>query len=440
MNTTLLKYMSAVSLLAVLTMPVRLVAQEQSATQEKKPKTARYTVIDLGVVGGTPGQPYVIRNNGLVSGAAAIADGNMHAVLWYKGQMIDIGTPGLGGPNSAAFGINERGQAVGQAETSATDAEDFCGFNAYGFPSSTACLPFLWQYGRMTQLPTLGGDNGYANMINNRGVVGGIAETGAMDQTPGCPVHQFEAVTWKNGVIHELPPYPGDSDGVAAQVNDKGQVVGASGTCGPFNPDTGLYLVENHALLWENGAPTDLGNLGGEGGLAGNHACAINNQGHVVGHSELLNNTTFHGFLWTREAGMQDLGTLPGDFASLALGINDGGVVVGQSIGPGFSTFRAFLWEKGMMTDLNTLVAVNPGNLYLLLGESINSSMEIIGLAVDGAGLFHGFLAIPRPSEADSESGSQGVISPMVLSDDARKLLQQQLRFRRFGARPTGPQ
>jgi probable HAF family extracellular repeat protein len=358
----------------------------------------RYNVFDLGVVGNPPAGPYIIRNNGLISGAAATPDGSsMHAVLWYKGRKIDIGKPGLGGPNSAAFGVNEFGQTVGQAETSRPNAEDFCGFNAYGFASSTACRPFLWQDGVMTKLPTLGGHNGFANSINNRGVVAGIAETDATDPTPGCPVHQFEPVVWERGRIHSLPPYSGDSDGVAAQVNDKGQVVGASGTCGSFNPNTGLYLVENHALLWENGVATDLGNLGGEGGLAGNHACALNNQGQVVGHSDLPNDASFHGFLWTRETGMKDLGTLSGDFASLALGINDGGVVVGASIGPAFSTFRAVLWEKGTVTDLNTLVDANPKNLYLVQGESINSRGEIIGLAVDGAALPHGFLAIPRP-------------------------------------------
>jgi probable HAF family extracellular repeat protein len=358
----------------------------------------RYNVFDLGVVGNPPAGPYIIRNNGLISGAAATPDGSsMHAVLWYKGWKIDIGTPGLGGQNSAAFGVNEFGQTVGQAETSRPNAEDFCGFNAYGFASSTACRPFLWQDGVMTKLPTLGGHNGFANSINNRGVVAGIAETDATDPTPGCPVHQFEPVVWERGRIHSLPPYSGDSDGVAAQVNDKGQVVGASGTCGSFNPNTGLYLVENHALLWENGVATDLGNLGGEGGLAGNHACALNNHGQVVGHSDLPNDASFHGFLWTRETGMKDLGTLSGDFASLALGINDGGVVVGASIGPAFSTFRAVLWEKGTVTDLNTLVDANPKNLYLVQGESINSRGEIIGLAVDGAALPHGFLAIPRP-------------------------------------------
>src|ERR1700680_447917 len=81
-------------------------------------ESPRYTVTDLGPVGGPPGQPFVIRNNGLISGAAAIAGGAMHAVLWSRGLKIDLGTPGLGGANSVAFGVNERGQAVGQAETS----------------------------------------------------------------------------------------------------------------------------------------------------------------------------------------------------------------------------------------------------------------------------------------------------------------------------------
>src|ERR1700730_11840976 len=141
-----------------------------------EPTRSRYDVIALGPVGGPPGQPYVITNNGLVGGST-MSNGRMHAVLWYKGRKMDIGTHGLGGPNSAAFGVNERGQAVGQAQTSVPNSEDFCGFNAYGLsPSATACLPFLWQYGVMTKLPTLGGANGAAIMINNRGEVVGYAE------------------------------------------------------------------------------------------------------------------------------------------------------------------------------------------------------------------------------------------------------------------------
>ena len=369
-------------------------AQEQSATQGRESAPARYTVIDLGIVGNPPAQPYLITNNGLISGGAATPGGNLHAALWFEGARFDIGTTGLGGPNNIAYGVNRFGQTVGAAETSVTDAEDFCGFNAYGFPSASACRPFFWQEGVMTALPTLGGENGFANMVNHQGQVAGLAETAKKDPTSGCPVHRFAPVVWANGKVYALPTAPGDSDGVAASINDRGEVAGASGTCAPFNPNSGLYLNENHALVWKNGKATDLGNLGPNGlPGAGNHACAINNRGEAVGHVTSKASTV--AFVWSREKGLKGLGTLDGDLASLALGLNDDGLVVGQSIGQEFSTFRAFLWEKGTMTDLNTLVVANPAKLYLLLGVSINASKEITGLAVDGNGAFHGYLATP---------------------------------------------
>jgi hypothetical protein len=68
----------------------------------------RYTVTDLGPVGPAPGQPYFITNDGLVSGAVDTPNGTVHAMLWFKRLKLDIGTPGLGGPNNAAFGVNER--------------------------------------------------------------------------------------------------------------------------------------------------------------------------------------------------------------------------------------------------------------------------------------------------------------------------------------------
>jgi len=92
---------------------------------------------------------------------------------------------------------------------------------------------------------------------------------------------------------------------------------------------------------------------------------------------------------------MQNLGTLSGDFASLAIGINDGGEVVGLSLDGNFNA-RAFLWEKGVMTDLNSLIASNPSGLKLQVASSINSSGEIIGVAQNGAGETRGFLATPH--------------------------------------------
>jgi probable HAF family extracellular repeat protein len=283
----------------------------------------------------------------------------------------------------------------------------------------------------MTTFPTLGGANGVANLINHRGEAVGFAENQIHD--PACPVAQFKPVIWANGKIQELPTFPGDPDGGAFGINNHGQVVGSSGTCATtFNPNSQLYLVPVHALLWQDGTVIDLGSFGGDGGFAGNHACAINNHGQVVGHSDLKDNTTTHAFLWTKETGMRDLGTVYGDFASLALGINDKGEVVGVSLDANFSP-RAFLWENGVPVDLNTLIPANSG-LHLQLAESINSRGEIIGYAQTGSGEIRGFLATPRHSEDDSESAApaaQGVTSPMVLPEDARKLLRWQLIMRR---------
>ena len=133
---------------------------------------------------------------------------------------------------------------------------------------------------------------------------------------------------------------------------------------------------------------------------------------------------------------MQDLGTLSGDVASLSISINDAGLVVGASLDANFN-LRAFLWEKGVMTDLNTRIA-GDSPLYLLTGCSINSRGEITGLGQTSTGEIHTYLATPTHRVASSENTSQGMISPRVLSDDARKLLQQQLRFGRSGARFIG--
>ena len=121
------------------------------------------------------------------------------------------------------------------------------------------------------------------------------------------------------------------------------------------------------AVLWTSAGLTDLGTLPGD---TSSVAFAINNHGQIVGHSELANNTTFHGFLWTRENGMRDLDTLPHDAASLALGINDKGEVVGASLDANFNP-RAVIWGNDAMTDLNTLIPANSGLRLLLAYLSV---------------------------------------------------------------------
>jgi probable HAF family extracellular repeat protein len=382
-----------VSLLAALAMPSLLGAQA------KLPGHVRYTVIDLGPVGPPPGQAFSITQNTLVSGAAAVPGGAIHAVLWLKNFKFDIGKRGLGGTNSIAFGANVWGQVVGLAETSKADpnGEDFCGFAAQGFPSSSgSCLPYLWQLGVMRPLPTLGGNNGQANQINIRGQAVGLAENNKKDlNCPAPQVLQFKPVLWENGRARQLPTVGGDVDGVALGINDRGQVAGASGDCAPFSPTLLFPLQPLHAILWQQGKAVDLGNLGGDGYGFGNIALNLNSKGEVVGNSDLPGDTTNHAFLWTKEKGMQDLGTLPGDFLSAGLDINDRTEVVGVSLDSSFN-LRAYLWRNGHMTDLNSLIPAD-SPLALLLACSINSKGEIIGLAMQKSnGEFHAFLATPK--------------------------------------------
>jgi len=343
-----------------------------------------------------------VSSNGVASGEASLAEGNWHAILWQGRSKRDLGT--LGGLNSSAFGSpNATGQVVGEAETSQSDpnGEDFCGFFASGAPfSGTTCLGFLWQNDSMTALSTLGGYNAAASAINNRGEVAGNAETATIDST--CPPYdpalgQFQVLqdkpaVWKNGQIEELPTYGGDPDGFAIAINDHGQVAGASGVCSTYNVVNGLYLSPVHALLWDHGKVTNLGSLGGN---FGNQAHGMNNRGQVVGASDLAGDAVFHGFVWSKSSGMQDVPPIPGDTFSVALGINDPGVVTGVSIDSTFTTLHAFVVVDGTPTDLNTLIAAN-SPLQLQTACGINSRGEITGLAVQKSnGQYRGYLAIP---------------------------------------------
>ena len=398
MKSTFQTYMVTLSLLAAVAVPVRFAGQ---VVQPRPTTQPRYQVIDLGTLpGGTFSQPFVINNSGVVSGSSNLPDNTQHAVLWQHDRIIDLGT--LGGPNSMAFGVNEQGSAVGEAEISTSDpnGEDFCGFATH-----LICLPTLWQGGKANSLPTLGGNNGAVNRINRWGVAAGWAETSAED--PACPAPQklqFKPVAWQYGHSIELPTNHGDPDGIAQGINDYGDVVGASGICSTFNPNLLINLQGVHALLWHNGKVVDLGNLGGKTGQAqGNLAFAINNRGQVVGISDLSGDTTFHAFLWTKATRMQDLGTLPGDVNSGAISINERGVVVGLSI-DARGNARAVVWHDRVPTDLNTLLQAN-APLYLLTACGINSRGEITGLGATSTGEIHTYRAVPIQDDQSTVEG-----------------------------------
>jgi probable HAF family extracellular repeat protein len=388
----------------------------------------RYRVVNLGTLGGSYGEAVGLSDQGSIGGVGTLAgDETQHGIVWVprgkRIRKIDIGT--LGGPNSLTFARpTAKGEVVGRAERSDLDpqGEDFCGFG-----TQLTCLPFLWS-GSMTPLPTLGGNNGFATSINNRGQAVGMAETITRDPTckGGTQVLQFEPAIWENGRVRALRMAHGDSSGLAVAINDSGQIIGSSGGCGTGRPGTTA-----HALLWQNSAwaPVDLGTLGG---TTGNRPQNINSRGQVVGFANLPGDEIFHAWLW-QHGKMIDLGTLPGDTYSIAEGINDRGQVVGFSCDADFNC-RAFFWQHGTMTDLNTLLP--PGSpLFLAFADDINDRGEIVGNAFDpDTGDIPAFLAVPTRDEGDARAASSAARfdlgARVTLAEEARDLVQQRLRRR----------
>jgi probable HAF family extracellular repeat protein len=408
--------------LATLAGPVCIFAQPKNAPQ--------YTVVDLGPVGPSwsQGQPFTVSSNKVVSGEMVLSNRNnpvewvSQAVLWEGKSAKVISSPGLGGPNSVAYAVNVRKQAVGQSDTQTQDpnGEDFCGAAALGLSySGNTCVPFLWEDGTMVALARLRssagveGSNGVALQINDFGMIAGTTENGEADSTcPGVSFSpqtiEFKPVVWMRPLrwgqlrLLELPTIGGDPDGIAYAINDLGQVVGASGNCGPFNAIAQNNLMPLHAVLWRDGNVIDLGNLGGDGKFNGIYASGLNDDGQVVGTSDTTGDVSFHGFVW-HQGHITDLGTLTGDAYSSALAISNHGMVLGVSINASFSP-RAVLWRDGVPTDMNTIVPQNSA-LYLESACSINDKGEITGFAIlkGNPSESHAYLAKPIASSDDGQ-------------------------------------
>lgn len=372
---------------------------------------ARYSITDLGL-----GAAYGINNQGQVVGrdgtgsdpsfndkGQVVGGSNGHAFLYSNGEKQDLGT--LGGPSSTAYGINDNGQVVGQADI-----------------SSQTSHAFFWDPNNgMKDLGTLDSYNGpgtfngfvgsYARSINNRGQIVG-ASVASVTFNVGSSIYNSQpiprATLWDHGTVSYLGisfrngtdesslPYPVGT--TANSINKAGQIVGTAQDW----PDP---AKNSYAVLWQNGTNTPLGSQ--TYSIYDSVGNGINNKGQAVGTFTVgpgtVNGPFVKGFIldFNSATGVTTNGNTLEPISSHALSVNNKGQVVGY----GFKTIappepnHAFFWDKqGVLIDLNTVIPNNSG-WTLNIAYGINKTGQIVGQGQLN-GQAHAFLLTPIPQSS----------------------------------------
>jgi probable HAF family extracellular repeat protein len=167
------------------------------------------------------------------------------------------------------------------------------------------------------------------------------------------------------GTMIDLGVLPGESESIAAGINNAGQVVGA---CFSPTQNTG------RAFIWD--AVHGMRDLAALRGVAIGGVNGINATGDVIGNSVGVG--VDQAMVWTSSGGIRRLVGPPGYLGSNGFAINAAGQAVGNvEIGTGFIGIRAALWDPtGGFTNLGTL----PGDSWSD-AEAINSAGQVVGLS-----------------------------------------------------------
>ena len=177
--------------------------------------------------------------------------------------------------------------------------------NARGDAVGVSGLPFgpavLWTRGGVAEIPGLN----TAVAINNRGQIVGDG----ID-----PFGEPHAFLFERGVLTNLGALPGLPSSAAADINERGDVVGI------------CYRAIMRMVMWSGGAIHDLGSVPfGEGVVK-----ALNERRQIVGYSTSVLSVR----AWVWQDGIFTMLPLPdGAIYSLAWDINDRGDIVGAVVG-----------------------------------------------------------------------------------------------------------
>jgi probable HAF family extracellular repeat protein len=257
---------------------------------------------DLGTLPGSSsstGQAINARGEvvGFTSGYANASNISQRAFLYSNGVMQDLGS--LGGVNSSASGINDRGQVVGDSQT-----------------STGAFHAFLYSHGVMQDLSSLVGASSDAIGINNNGQI-----VGSFNTSTGTT----HAYLYSNGTMQDLGTLSGYVNSIGNAINAIGEVVGA--VC----LNISCFKETGQAFLYTHGVMQALGTLGGDNSSAN----AINDSGEIVGWADTSAGAT-HAFLYSHGV-MVDLNSEIGSATTIysltsAEAINDDGQIVANGV------------------------------------------------------------------------------------------------------------
>lgn len=266
------------------------------------------------------------------------------AVIWNNLLPMNVADQSSTLSATRASDINDDGVVVGTGITISGP------FEQHGF---------IYENNMITDLGTLGGSTSLALAINGPKKVVGFSKIGT-DTTDG---HAF---LWDSGMIKDLGTILNTTTSLATDINDNDQIVGYSG-------DRSGTIRK--AIIWEANKMNPLVSLGNR-----SYAQAINNQGQIVGWTEIGDDrSTQHACLWLNQSEIILLGSLEEGKSHNAFDINSSGTIVGYyDLAAGGN--QGFVYNNGQLNDLNDLIEEDP-DVLITSAIAVNDRGQIVGNA-----------------------------------------------------------
>ncbi|WP_202637753.1 hypothetical protein [Bailinhaonella thermotolerans] len=322
---------------AAVALPVVLVAGTSEArTLDCLPVTDDWEYVEHDVAG----YAVDVNNAGQIVGGLAQEPGSRRqAFVWQNGNLTRL--PALTPQGEAAVrAIDDQGRVVGS--------------DVYSYLTPEGVL---WENGRARHLP-----GGLPNAIG-KGVIAGNGV-----EKVGPPAYVLgKAMRWTGSAWTDLNVTRGSE---TIDANEAGQITGTH-KIDTSAPHPTRQLAER-AYVWSAGSVRELGTLGG----GWSSAKAMNDLGHVIGHSGTATDHRAFPFLWTPSAGIKPLALDDIAFGAAA-DINDAGTIVGSYSCQGHSSSPSF-----------PVVWTSPDALPLLLPAP--SATLIDAVAINDNGLIAG--------------------------------------------------